>query len=115
MTWRDKNKGRERGMPRHERDPPASRACRSSFEPALADLEERRARAVQEGRSVHELDLERDALLNFMWPGLASMPPCSNCFKRGHEAVQCPRPRRRREGVVGQGGMPRAGRGGGGA
>eukprot|EP00951_Prasinocladus_malaysianus_P039069 scaffold434180_cov40-Prasinocladus_malaysianus.AAC.2 len=69
-----------------------------SFEPALGDLEERRARAVAAGDSelVSELDTQRDMLLERMWKGLSKMPPCTNCDRRGHDSSQCPRPRRKR-------------------
>lgn len=71
---------------------------RTSFEPALAELEEARKKALAEDdrQAVVELDERRDALLEMMYPGLSTMAPCSNCNRRGHEFENCPRPRPKR-------------------
>ena len=68
-----------------------------SFEPALGEIDEQRQKAVRAGDEelVAELDTQRDELLERMWRGLSKMPPCANCDRRGHDASQCPRPRRR--------------------
>eukprot|EP00747_Dinoflagellata_sp_TGD_P220417 gnl/TRDRNA2_/TRDRNA2_92412_c0_seq1.p1 gnl/TRDRNA2_/TRDRNA2_92412_c0~~gnl/TRDRNA2_/TRDRNA2_92412_c0_seq1.p1 ORF type:complete len:473 (+),score=56.30 gnl/TRDRNA2_/TRDRNA2_92412_c0_seq1:6-1424(+) len=71
---------------------------RTSYEPALAELEAARKKAVSEGDTakVEELDNRRDAILESMHPGLSTMPPCSNCQRRGHERQNCPRPSAKR-------------------
>lgn len=70
---------------------------RTSYEPALAQLEAAKKKAIAEGdqQAQAEIDKKWDALLEAMYPGLSTMPPCSNCNKRGHEIQNCPRPTKR--------------------
>lgn len=76
------------------RDQRGRQGNRSTFEPALAQLEEERQAAVACSDEVRitVLDQQRDELLERMYPGLSKMSPCSNCNRRGHEIQNCPRP-----------------------
>mmetsp|Transcript_74103 Transcript_74103/g.141027 ORF Transcript_74103/g.141027 Transcript_74103/m.141027 type:complete len:453 (-) Transcript_74103:60-1418(-) len=70
---------------------------RTSYEPALAQLEAAKEKALAQGdhQAVAEIDKKWDALLEAMHPGLSTMPPCGNCNQRGHEIQNCPRPTKR--------------------